>query len=99
MDDQRDDRASGGSMSRYRLKDAARDVLRATVIAACVFTVIGLLGTYFDRPSGKVDRLPPLSERLTVALIMGPLVGSIWGATAGIILAAFRFIKSLIPTT
>jgi hypothetical protein len=99
MDDQRTDRTTGGSVIKYRFKDAGRDVLRAIVIVACAMTVIGLIGTYFEQPSPKMHHLRPLSDRLTFALYFGPLVGSVLGAMAGIILASYRFIKSLLPTT
>jgi hypothetical protein len=99
MDDQGTNRKGGGSVIRYGFKDAARDVLRATVIVAIAMTVFGLMGTYFDNPSGKMRSLAPLSERLTTALYMGPISGGAIGAAAGIVLASFRFIKSLFLTT
>ncbi len=98
MDDRRTEREGSEGVSNYTHKDAARDVLRAIVVIACATTVIGLIGTFFQQPSGKMNSLPPLQDRLVTALYMGPLSGGVLGAVAGTILASFRYFKSLFAT-
>ncbi len=84
---------------KSRLKLAAGEVLRATIIVASVCAILGVLSAIPELTIDSRDVTPPLYERVFMGFIVGSTIGAAFGAAAGIFIAVFNFVKSFFPTT